>query len=94
MAENKEQWHLDKKVPVAIIIVLLTQGLAGAWYMAKLDANDLQQDKRITAIESWQNGTQEQLQKMNEAIARMDERLAIQIDLLKDIRQTIRGVKR
>lgn len=29
-------WHLDKRVPVSIILVLLTQGVAGLWIIAEM----------------------------------------------------------
>lgn len=30
------RWHLDKKVPVGIILVLLFQGVAGIWAIADI----------------------------------------------------------
>jgi hypothetical protein len=34
--DDGEQWHLDKKVPVGLIIALLTQGAAGLWFIADI----------------------------------------------------------
>lgn len=39
------RWHLDKKVPISIIGVLLFQFAGGIWFISKLDA-------RIAALES------------------------------------------
>ena len=38
-------WHLDKKVPIGIILALTAQFCGGLWFMAKLEA-------RVLAIES------------------------------------------
>lgn len=44
-AENSDsRWHLDKKVPISIIIALFVQFLGGVWFMSKLEA-------RVVALE-------------------------------------------
>jgi len=88
-SQQPEAWHLDKKVPVAIIIALGIQFVGAIWWAAKMDARDGEQERRIGAIEVWQDGTQQQLQTMSERLARIDERLQLQVDLLKDIRNRV-----
>lgn len=34
--DNGEQWHLDKKVPISIILVLTTQFIGGLWVVADI----------------------------------------------------------
>ena len=34
----KEHWHLDKKVPIGIIVAMLAQFAGGLWFVSKLDA--------------------------------------------------------
>lgn len=41
----KEHWHLDKKVPLGIILAMLAQFTGGLWFVSKLDA-------RIYALET------------------------------------------
>lgn len=36
MAEPDTRWHLDKRVPVSIILVLIFQGVAGLWVFAEM----------------------------------------------------------
>lgn len=86
-----EAWHLDKKLPVAIIITLMAQFVAAIWWAAKMDARDGDQERRLTSVELRQDGTQQQLQKLNERVARMDERLGLQIELLKEIKVNVGG---
>lgn len=45
MQNDREGWHLDKKVPISIIVVLLAQIVGGLWFLSKLDS-------RIGALES------------------------------------------
>ncbi len=92
-SQQTEAWHLDKKVPVAIIIALAIQFVGAIWWAAKMDARDNEQERRISSIEVWQDGTQSQLQKLNESLARMDERLGLQIELLKEIKSNMRGLR-
>lgn len=44
-AREDNHWHLDKKVPISIIVALAVQFAGGLWFMAKLEA-------RVLAIES------------------------------------------
>lgn len=41
------KWHLDKKVPISIILVLVFQLVGGLWFLSKLES-------RIVALETAQ----------------------------------------
>ena len=45
--DGEGQWHLDKKVPISIIMAMLVQFAGGLWFVARLDA-------RIIALETAQ----------------------------------------
>lgn len=49
---SKEQWHLDKKVPITIILAMLGQFAGGLWFVGRLDA-------RIIALETAQTAQAE-----------------------------------
>lgn len=37
MSENdNDRWHLDKRVPIALIITLLAYGVSGLWVIAQI----------------------------------------------------------
>ena len=40
MSVPDTRWHLDKRVPVSIILVLIFQGVAGLWVFAEM-RNDI-----------------------------------------------------
>jgi hypothetical protein len=46
--QQDNRWHLDKKVPVGIILVLLFQGAAGIWAIADIKKDvELLKDARV-----------------------------------------------
>ena len=40
MSQVKEDnnWHLDKKVPITLIIILVMQFFGGAWFMSRMES--------------------------------------------------------
>lgn len=36
MQKDDNGWHLDKKVPISIILVIVMQGVAGLWVVADI----------------------------------------------------------
>mgnify|MGYP000901887725 FL=1 len=45
-------WHLDKRVPIALIIAIAGQAAAGGWYAATQSARLDQHDRRLTVLEA------------------------------------------
>jgi hypothetical protein len=75
----EEKWHLDRKVPIGIIVAMLGQFGGGLWFVSKLDA-------RILALEASQGAQterdtrQDQVAKETRAevlrqLERIDEKL-------------------
>lgn len=91
---EKESWHLDKKVPVAIIATLILQAGAFVWWAAGLDIRTNEQERRIVRIESWQDGAQLKLSEINEQLSRLDERMLSQLNTLRDINDTIKNMSK
>lgn len=46
-----EHWHLDKKVPITMILVLLVQLASGLWFAARMVQRDEDQERRLNSIE-------------------------------------------
>ncbi len=44
-------WHLDKRVNVSIILVLLGQMVLGAWYASKMDSRVSQVEEKISHLQ-------------------------------------------
>lgn len=49
MSERDDnQWHLDKRVPIALILALMVQGGSTIWWGARIDARVATLETRIT----------------------------------------------
>jgi Tfp pilus assembly protein PilO len=82
MAETNstnDGWHLDKKVPISIIVVLLTQAAAGLWAIA-----DIKRDVEVLKAAQMQQRDRDQrqddssaeaLRQIREAMADMNRKL-------------------
>ena len=44
-------WHLDKRVNVSIILVLLGQMVLGAWYASKMDSRVSQVEEKVSHLQ-------------------------------------------
>ena len=44
-------WHLDKRVPIALIVSVLAQGALGIWWISGLNYQIQTHEKRIEKIE-------------------------------------------
>ena len=50
MAENPDNaWHLDRRVPIALIVTLAMQGSVGIWWMASLGSRVDYLERGVTA---------------------------------------------
>lgn len=56
MTGQTEPWHLDKRVPVALILTLFVQTAAAVWWLAGLSADveamKIRQDRQDAQIEA------------------------------------------
>lgn len=86
MAE-REQWHLDKKVPIALIIALAVQTFTFGWWAAT-------QDARILSLER-DNGRLEKRVEAQDAagrdaagrLIRVEEKASSILELVREIAQ-------
>ena len=86
---NREPWHLDKRVPLALILTILLQTGAAVWFLASLQSrmdvlerdlgreHDLntRQEAAIRAIETGAARLDEKLDGILDVVERMDRRL-------------------
>lgn len=78
-------WHLDKKVPISIIVTLLLQAAAGLWFVAGL-RTDIELLKSTTVVQRERDDRQDKtlaealaliradLQKANDKLDRLIEK--------------------
>lgn len=81
-SESDRAWHLDKRIPVAIIITLLAQFGGAIWFFSQLDgrvyrleqsgASRQDERDRIIRLEAGLAGIKEYLQRIDQKIDRLD----------------------
>ena len=86
---SDSQWHLDKKVPIALIVTVAVQLAAFIWMAAKLDSRvstleetDRRHDSSIQTLVVERDGIRDRLRSLeevqkatNDLLRRIDERL-------------------
>jgi hypothetical protein len=78
MKEQPEPWHLDKKVPLALIVTLVLQTFAAVWWASGLS-------QRVASLEALTANSQDMLERtvrietrvdgMKEILARIEKKL-------------------
>ena len=86
-----ENWHLDKRVPIALIFVLLTQSLGAAWWaasiQARVGANETAVERLDAVTEAQRNASQSQAVQLG----RIEEQIS---GLRGDLRRLINQLER
>ena len=76
-----EQWHLDKKVPLAMIIAIAIQTAGAVWFMAKMDS-------RIQSLEDSEKRAEVRFGVINsdrDRLVRVEEQVKGQTEILRRI---------
>ena len=82
--DDDSRWHLDKKVPVSIILALVVQFMGGVWFMSKLES-------RIMALEAIQNEQRQRDDRQDRATSEAVAMIRAQLDRIDaNILQLIR----
>jgi hypothetical protein len=79
---EEESWHLDRRVPVALIIALLAQGCIGIWWVSGLNTQVQDHERRIEKVEININKELELLRTVSERLARIEQAV---LDIKTDI---------
>jgi uncharacterized coiled-coil protein SlyX len=81
----KEPWHLDRKVPLALILALLLQTAGMVWWAASLSSKVAEHTADIGALQANVSHMNNEAGRIREVLARLDERLAAQNELLRRV---------
>lgn len=94
MPDEQGAWHLDRKVPVAIILSLVVQTAGLVWWAASLSGRQDEHSRRISQLEAADARQATESQRVSEALARMDERMLAQTRILQRIEEQLsRGAR-
>lgn len=77
---DMNEWHLDKKVPISIIFVMLIQTFGVIWWSAKIDSR-VENVEKMTALASTQDSR----------IVRLETKMDTIFVTLEEIKNILRG---
>ncbi|MBX9596137.1 MAG: hypothetical protein K2X46_17360 [Roseomonas sp.] len=87
--DDREPWHLDKRVPIALILAVAVQTAGMVWWAGQLSARVDQHAAMIADLRLADTAQMIDSRRTSDALARMDERLKAQTDILNDIKNAI-----
>lgn len=80
---ESEHWALDKKVPIALILVILGQTAGAGWWISRTDA-------RLDAVERRVELSAPQAAAVSDRLIRVEEKVGGIKDDLADLKSMIR----
>lgn len=83
MPPNDAEWHLDKRVPIALIVTLLFQTGAALWWAASMNS-------RVHVLEN----KLETMTDQRDRIIRLEEGMRFQTEILKRIESRLEQQQR
>ena len=86
-----EGWHLNKSVPVAIILTILGQFLIGLWFIAKLDSKVEEQALRLAKTEAQISTIDREARDFGTRIVRIEEKTSSMLAILQRVERFIDG---
>lgn len=89
-AETKSGWHLDRRVPIALVFALLFQAIAVVWWGSKLDSRvEIIETVMLTMDVDGTKLAREQIASMRERTLVLETRLTAMQDTLSRIERLI-----
>lgn len=85
MSDDKpdRHWHLDRRVPIAIIFAIFVQTCGAIWWAATISANVGRNQERI-----------EEIRRQSDELGKVSERVARLEAIMDEIRQLMREINR
>lgn len=84
-----QHWTIDKKVPVAIIVVLVGQFFGALWFMSKLDSRVEDQDKRLLKAETQISVIDKDAREAGGRLIRLEEKMSAMLAILQSVERAL-----
>lgn len=88
-APPQDHWTLDKKVPVAIILVIVGQFFGGLWFASKLDSRVEDQDKRLLKAEAQIGTIDRDAREASGRLIRLEEKMSAMLAILQRVERAL-----
>ncbi len=86
---HTNSWHLDKKVPLALILTMALQTVCVIWWAASLSTRVDHQERQIAGLVMSEQQTKQEARRIGEWLSRVDERIAAQTEMLRRLETTL-----
>ncbi len=91
---SNDGWHLDKRVPIALLLGLLAQAAVAVWWASGKDALDNYQNEQIAEVKASQSKIADVMAQLLERTARLEENSDRTVEMLREIKDAQRGSRR
>lgn len=91
--ELQNEWHLDRRVTLALIVAILLNASASVWWAASLNAEVLQQRKEIDQHSDLIRENNASYAKTGERLATIEAHLSYQTKMIERVEKKIDGKK-
>lgn len=86
---SDSQWHLDKRVPVAMILAIVIQTGGAVWWAAQQSAATDTLKARVIRLETQNEQRDDQMRAISDRLARLEENAKNQLRTLERIRDSL-----
>ncbi len=85
-----EGWHLDKRVPVALILTIFLAVMTGVYAYSRLESTVEDHETRIDRLEAHDIATDRSTLAVLNEVARLDATLVAELSAIKTMLQALR----
>lgn len=86
--ETKEPWHLDKRIPIVLILSILLQAGSFVWWASKIDGKAEDHERRLIVVEKFDMDIGQRLAKIeisSEYMSKSMDKISINLEKQTDI---------
>lgn len=94
MTEQREPWHLDKRVPVALIVAIIVQTAAAIWFAANLDGRVAVLERDVDRERIVNDGQNSAIRLIETNAARRDEKLVTILGIVERMDRRLERMER
>lgn len=94
MSEKVEAWHLDKRVPIALIGTLLIQTCAAIWWASALNSQVNSIDGRVRDLEAAEAGRPQRRDAIQQQLSDIKSQMSALTERSKSTSESVGEVKR
>lgn len=72
---RREEWHLQKGVPISLIAVILVQTLGAGWWASNVDERVTQIERRLSGFAEREQSSDQRVMQLSNQVSVLTERV-------------------